>query len=135
MYACPPVQWFHLKALTCSLTSWGFSIYLAVFPLIYFLFFWILAGQTLGDYAMGVRVVRLNGRRMNLISGIIRFFSYFLCFLSLGLGFLWILVDDRRQGWHDKLARTCVIYSWEARQDVTFIQKLNQRLLGKGQQT
>jgi uncharacterized RDD family membrane protein YckC len=26
------------------------------------------------------------------------------------LGYLWILVDDRRQGWHDKLARTLVVY-------------------------
>jgi len=31
-------------------------------------------------------------------------------FWTLGLGFLAMLVDDRRQAWHDKIARTCVIY-------------------------
>jgi uncharacterized RDD family membrane protein YckC len=25
---------------------------------------------------------------------------------------LWILFDNRRQGWHDKLAGTIVVYSW-----------------------
>jgi uncharacterized RDD family membrane protein YckC len=27
----------------------------------------------------------------------------------LYLGFIWILFDERRQGWHDKLAGTVVI--------------------------
>ncbi|HKF94921.1 MAG TPA: RDD family protein, partial [Gammaproteobacteria bacterium] len=27
----------------------------------------------------------------------------------LGLGFLWIAFDKRKQGWHDKLAATVVV--------------------------
>jgi uncharacterized RDD family membrane protein YckC len=27
----------------------------------------------------------------------------------LYLGFIWILFDDRRQGWHDKIADTLVV--------------------------
>ena len=30
----------------------------------------------------------------------------------LFLGYLWILFDNRRQGFHDKLAGTIVVYSW-----------------------
>jgi hypothetical protein len=30
----------------------------------------------------------------------------------LFLGYLWILFDNRRQGFHDKLAGTYVVYSW-----------------------
>jgi uncharacterized RDD family membrane protein YckC len=29
--------------------------------------------------------------------------------LAIGLGFLWIAFDDRKQGWHDKIAGTVVI--------------------------
>jgi uncharacterized RDD family membrane protein YckC len=30
------------------------------------------------------------------------------------LGFFWVLADNQRQGWHDNLARTYVIYAWKA---------------------
>ena len=41
---------------------------------------------------------------------IIRAFVYIPSFLLFGLGFFWIGVDKRKQGWHDKLARTVVVY-------------------------
>lgn len=44
-----------------------------------------------------------------------RVLGYYISFLALFLGFLWVLVDDRRQGWHDKIADTIVVYDWEAR--------------------
>jgi uncharacterized RDD family membrane protein YckC len=133
LYACPASETINLKIMTCRVTSWGYSAFLTGFPLGYMLFFWILTGQTLGHYAAGLRVIRTDGHRVNLVSGCIRFFGYFLCILSLGLGFLWILVDDRRQGWHDKLAGTCVIYAWEARQNRRFLHKLNQHLFDRTQ--
>ncbi len=39
-----------------------------------------------------------------------RYFAYVLSTLPLGLGFLWIAFDPKKQGWHDKLAGTAVIY-------------------------
>jgi uncharacterized RDD family membrane protein YckC len=39
-----------------------------------------------------------------------RYFAYVLSTLPLGLGFLWIAFDSKKQGWHDKLAGTAVIY-------------------------
>lgn len=41
---------------------------------------------------------------------IIRYLGYFVSLLPLGLGFLWIAFDPRKQGWHDKLAGTVVIF-------------------------
>lgn len=90
---------------------------------------WTFAGgQTLGKHVMGVRVVRLDGKRMILRRSILRYVSLWLAALPLLLGLLWVLVDDRRQGWHDKLARTCVIYDWQAREDEWFLVGLKQRL-------
>jgi uncharacterized RDD family membrane protein YckC len=78
---------------------------------VYFLLFWTLAEQTLGQRVVGVRVVHLDGRRIGVLASLVRWIGYQVCLLTLGLGFLWVLVDDRRMGLHDKLARTCVIYS------------------------
>jgi uncharacterized RDD family membrane protein YckC len=70
---------------------------------------------------MGLRVVTINGKRLSLLRAILRLIGYLLSALPLYLGFLWTLVDDRRQGWHDKLAGTCVVYTWAARPDERFL--------------
>lgn len=87
----------------------------ALFLAIYLIFFWTLIDQSLGQILMGLRVVRTNGSSMTLVPAIKRMLGYYLSFFSLGLGFFWVLIDDRRQGWHDKLADTVVVYNWNAR--------------------
>jgi len=79
--------------------------------LLYWLGSWLLAGQTLGQSLVGVRVVMANGERIGFWRALLRWLGYFVSAI-LFLGFLWVLVDDKRQGFHDKLAGTVVIYSW-----------------------
>lgn len=89
--------------------------------------FWLLAGQTPGKRVMGVRIVRTGGRRINPWSAIRRYVGYWLSSI-LYLGYLWVLVDNRRQGWHDKLAGTLVVYSWpEDELQGTFVRDRVQR--------
>lgn len=83
------------------------------FGLIYFIFFWLLAGFTPGMGLLGLRVVRCNRQRLGLGRAVVRYIGYWVSFIFLGLGFIWILFDRRRQGWHDKLAGTCVIYFYK----------------------
>jgi uncharacterized RDD family membrane protein YckC len=99
---------------------------------VYFTLFWMLVGQTMGQRVMGVRVVRLNGHRMGFWSSLLRWLGYQLCLATLGIGYLWVLVDDRRMGWHDKLARTCVIYSWKAVQNQRLVRTMDSQLRGIG---
>ena len=40
---------------------------------------------------------------------ILRYIGYIVSALALSIGFIWIAIDKRRQGWHDKIARTYVI--------------------------
>lgn len=87
----------------------------AVVFAIYVITFWLLVDKTLGQAFLGLRVLRSNGRPITLVPAIKRLLGYYISFFALGLGFLWVLVDDRRQGWHDKIADTVVIYDWEAR--------------------
>jgi uncharacterized RDD family membrane protein YckC len=72
--------------------------------------FWVLLGQTPGKLLMGVRIARTNGKQLTIGRALLRYLGYWLSAIPLGLGFLWVLVDDQRQCWHDKLADTYVIY-------------------------
>ena len=83
----------------------------SVLAIAYPIAFWAVLGETPGDMLMGLRIVRTDGRRMNLRCALLRYIGSLLAELQLFLGFLWILVDDRRQGWHDKIAGTYVLYT------------------------
>ncbi len=118
-------------ALVCHVANWlRIFLTIAVTP-VYFALFWTLGGQSLGQYAMGLRVVRLNGKRMTLWSSLVRWVGYMVSFLALGIGFLWVLWDDRRQGFPDKFAKTVVVYSWEAKQNEFLLDRIRQKLRRK----
>jgi uncharacterized RDD family membrane protein YckC len=111
----------------CLAGRWFLGFFAVVFGPLYFVLFWMLTGQTIGQRVMGLRVVRLNGHRLGFWLSLIRWIGYQVCIFTLGIGFLWVLIDNRRMGWHDKLARTCVIYAWSATQNENFIAKVNRR--------
>jgi uncharacterized RDD family membrane protein YckC len=81
---------------------------------IYFITLFATIGQTIGKAVLGVRVVRLDGRAMTFKTGAVRWLGYFVSVITLGLGFFWVIVDSRRQGFHDRMANTSVIYAWRA---------------------
>jgi uncharacterized RDD family membrane protein YckC len=87
----------------------GYLIYIVGF-FGYFAYFWSSRhGQTIGQKMAGVRVVRLDGQPMTLGNGIVRALGYAVNGMVLGLGWLWPLWDEKRQGWHDKMAGTVVV--------------------------
>ena len=96
---------------------------------------WMLVGKTVGKALMGLRVLGQDGRRLTFWQALIRALGYYVSGLALFLGFLWVLVDDRRQTWHDKLARTLVVYEWDAHYEerlvgaVQVLHESNQRRL------
>ena len=74
--------------------------------------FWVYCGATPGKIAVAVKIVdAATGRPPTPTRLVLRFLGYFVSALPLYLGFLWIGVDRRKQGWHDKIARTIVINS------------------------
>ena len=95
----------------------------------YNVFFWVLAGQTPGQRLLGLRVLATTGQKPSLWHALWRLLGYFLSALPLYLGFLWILVDDARRGWHDRLAGTCVIYAWDAHPDQVFLASAMRRFV------
>jgi uncharacterized RDD family membrane protein YckC len=74
--------------------------------------FWVYCGATPGKIALAMKIVdAATGQPPTPTRLVLRFLGYFVSALPLYLGFLWIAVDRRKQGWHDKIARTIVINS------------------------
>jgi uncharacterized RDD family membrane protein YckC len=86
---------------------------ITVFIVFYFAFFWSVAGRTPGKAIMDLRVITVYGTALSFPRALVRVGGYAVS-TFLVLGYLWVLVDGRRQGWHDKLARTFVVYDWDA---------------------
>ena len=75
----------------------------------YFIVFWTTTGQTPGDRLLGIRVRAATGERLRPRRALLRFVSLMLAALPLFAGFLMILIDARRRGLHDWIARTVVV--------------------------
>ena len=75
----------------------------------YYVLFWSTSGQTVGHKAMGLRVVRTDGAKLDLRTGMLRWTGTVISGLLLCLGYLWVAVDRQKQGWHDKIAHTYVL--------------------------
>jgi uncharacterized RDD family membrane protein YckC len=72
--------------------------------------FWKHRRATPGKMMMDISIVdATTGETPPTSKLILRYFSYFVSALPLGLGFLWIAFDKREQGFHDKIANTVVI--------------------------
>ena len=100
---------------------------------VYDMGFWLLAGQTPGKRTMGVRIVQTDGQRIRLGAAIRRWLGYWLSSI-LFIGFLWVLVDDRRQSLHDKLAGTGVVYSHPEEMDLATSAPVRDRLRRLGEE-
>ena len=73
-------------------------------------------GQTLGKMIFGMRVVKKRGGRITVLDAVVRnVFGYTVSQILL-LGYLWAVIDDEAQAWHDKMAGTVVV---EERRTVT----------------
>ncbi len=88
---------------------------------LYFMFSWNLTGATVGDAVFGIAVVNKSGGRVTLSRTIFRLTGMYISAAALFLGFLWALFDRRRQGWHDKLGGTFVLYNWPAKPEEQFL--------------
>jgi len=72
---------------------------------------WLRFLGTPGKLLMGCQVVNADSAKpLTLNQAIKRYLGYYISALPLGLGFLWIAWDKRKQGFHDKIANTVVLY-------------------------
>jgi uncharacterized RDD family membrane protein YckC len=90
-----------------SLLVWGF------------LYLWAsltVFGKTPGKAMLGVRVVSSDGHvALRGRQPLVRVLTYPLSFLAFGIGLLGVVFNRERQAWHDRFAKTAVVYDWGSR--------------------
>ena len=81
-----------------------------VLPFIATIWFWLRFLGTPGKMALRLKIVDAKtGEKMSLGQSVGRYFAYIPAVLPFLLGLIWVGIDKRKQGWHDKLAGTVVI--------------------------
>ena len=81
----------------------------AMFSGVYFVALWAWHGQTLGMTITAIKLIRTDGADVDTGHSITRLLGLVVAALPLFLGLLWIVFDERNQGWHDKIASTYVV--------------------------
>ncbi len=91
---------------TGSIGSWLGFLVLGV----YWVLTWSLLGASLGQKALGMRVVNAaTGERIDIGKALLRYVGFVISAIPLALGLIWAGFDPRKQGWHDKIAGTYVV--------------------------
>ena len=67
-------------------------------------------GQSPGKIAIGIKIVKTDGSSIGFGTTLLReIIGKIISSIILLLGYIWILFDGKRQGWHDKIASTYVV--------------------------
>jgi uncharacterized RDD family membrane protein YckC len=98
-----------LDPATRPVLAYAYRVVLLLLVVGFYGLFWTQRGQTLGMASWRLRVEREDGRLLTWPDALRRLAWATLSLLPAGLGFAWILVDDRRRAWHDRLSGTRVV--------------------------
>lgn len=85
------------------------GVFFLGFPIFYYVYLTGSCGQTFGKMALKVKVINEDGSPIDYRKAMLRWLSYFLCDLTLNIGYIWAAFDPRKQGFHDKVCRTVVV--------------------------
>jgi len=79
-------------------------------PVILTIWFWLGYQATPGKILLKLQIVDANTMTaLTVWQAIGRYLGYLVSLVVFLMGFFWIAFDQRKQGWHDKLAGTFVI--------------------------
>lgn len=120
---CTLIIWFFGIAFTASpdqilgeKSTVKLSDILSSIALLYFLFgffysmlFHYLTGSSIGKMLMGLHLVSKDSYRVSFYRIIFRNLFFLLNILTLFIGYIWIIADERGQALHDKLSKTFVV--------------------------
>jgi uncharacterized RDD family membrane protein YckC len=81
-----------------------------IVPIFIIIGFWTWRQATPGKMAIKAKIVdATTGQKPSMRQWIIRYVGYFISAIPLGLGYVWVAFDKRKQAWHDKMAGTVVV--------------------------
>jgi uncharacterized RDD family membrane protein YckC len=102
----PPGSIGSVSAGVSEAVAQGTAVFLAVLVIA----FWIVEGATPSKMMCGLRIIdAASGGHPTAWQCIGRYFMGLIALALVGIGYLWIAIDARKQGWHDKVVRTLVV--------------------------
>jgi uncharacterized RDD family membrane protein YckC len=91
-------------------TGAGTGLYFVVAVVYFTVMIGSSRGQTLGQMALGIRVIDFNtGGSIGYGRALVRWLVSIVSGLVILLGYLWMLWDKEKQCWHDKAANDVVV--------------------------
>jgi uncharacterized RDD family membrane protein YckC len=91
-----------------------FGVGAVAWAALYFGSSWVGVARSPGMALLGLRIVRGDGAPLDRRHALRRLIAFPLGFLTLGLGFLGIVLGRTRQALYDRIADTAVVYDWDA---------------------
>jgi uncharacterized RDD family membrane protein YckC len=109
--ALTPILGAQISVSGTSVTvNYAANAYSTLIGLVYFIGCWTWRGQTIGMIPFNLMVVGIeDGRKIDIPRGVLRYVGIIISIIPLFIGLIWAAFDGRKQGWHDKMARTVVI--------------------------
>ena len=78
--------------------------------IIFIVFCWVKFAGTPGKRLLKLKVLdEATGNNLSIGQAILRYIGYIPSTLVLFLGYFWIIWDGKKQGWHDKIAKSVVV--------------------------
>lgn len=72
--------------------------------------FWVKIGGTPGKRLLKLKVLNATtGEPLTIGQATLRYVGYIPSMICLFIGCIWIAFDAKKQGWHDKIAKTVVV--------------------------
>ncbi len=103
-------SWIFVEGPFDFILSW-------MFPAAGIIGFWVYYSATPGKMAIGAKIVdAATGQQPTQWQLAKRYMGYFFSSIFLCWGFIHVAFNPRKQGWHDKFAKTVVVYSKKVHQ-------------------
>ena len=85
-----------------------YSLYLLTVSFLFYGWFWTHGGQTLGLQTWKLRVIGDNEQPITWLQAMVRFVTALFSWGFAGIGFFWILFNNKNLTWHDIASKSHV---------------------------
>lgn len=90
--------------------NYALTVALITVTFLFYGWFWTHGGQTLGMRVWKVKAVLADGNDMTWRVAFLRMLAACFSWGSLGLGYLWALIDPAQRTWHDQISGSAIIF-------------------------
>jgi uncharacterized RDD family membrane protein YckC len=102
-------EYLHLMWESAYVGAWDIVLSY-ILPAIAVIAFWVYRSATPGKMMLKMKIVDAKtGGKLSVRQSIVRYLGYYVAILPLFLGLIWVGIDKKKRGLHDKMAGTVVI--------------------------